>query len=185
MVPRPLAFPLVLVLKVIRRLLLWLRLLTLYFYSPAALARIARNHHLEAVRYRAWVLSGAFTTGKQAYFNGVVDVVVGNWGRLAATLGERVALAPGVTFVAASGPCYSRLAELEGFTDRYIKYAPITVKDDTWIGANVTVLPGVTIGKCCLVGACSLVTKDVPDYAIVVGAPARVVGDVRDAAKAK
>jgi UDP-2-acetamido-3-amino-2,3-dideoxy-glucuronate N-acetyltransferase len=53
------------------------------------------------------------------------------------------------------------------------------VKRCASIGSNVTVLPGLTIGEKALVGAGSVVTKDVPDYAIVAGVPARVVGDVR------
>jgi acetyltransferase-like isoleucine patch superfamily enzyme len=48
------------------------------------------------------------------------------------------------------------------------------------IGANTTLLPGVTIGKYALVGAGSVVTKDVPDYAVVVGNPARQIKDVRE-----
>ena len=51
----------------------------------------------------------------------------------------------------------------------------IDVGDDVWFGANVTVLSNVRIGTGAVVGAGSLVTKDVPDYAIVVGNPAKVV----------
>jgi UDP-2-acetamido-3-amino-2,3-dideoxy-glucuronate N-acetyltransferase len=54
------------------------------------------------------------------------------------------------------------------------------VKRRASIGSNVTILAGVTIGAKALVGAGAVVTKDVPDYAIVAGVPARVVGDVRD-----
>jgi UDP-2-acetamido-3-amino-2,3-dideoxy-glucuronate N-acetyltransferase len=53
------------------------------------------------------------------------------------------------------------------------------VKRCASIGSNATVLPGLTIGEKALVGAGAVVTKDVPDYAIVAGVPARVVGDVR------
>jgi UDP-2-acetamido-3-amino-2,3-dideoxy-glucuronate N-acetyltransferase len=53
------------------------------------------------------------------------------------------------------------------------------VKRHASIGSNATVLPGLTIGEKALVGAGAVVTKDVPDYAIVAGVPARVVGDVR------
>jgi UDP-2-acetamido-3-amino-2,3-dideoxy-glucuronate N-acetyltransferase len=53
------------------------------------------------------------------------------------------------------------------------------VKRCTSIGSNATILPGVTIGENAIVGAGAVVTRDVPDHAIVVGVPACVVGDVR------
>ena len=52
---------------------------------------------------------------------------------------------------------------------------PVLIKEGAWIGAGVSVLPGVTVGKYAVVGANSVVTKDVPDYAVVVGIPAKVV----------
>lgn len=52
---------------------------------------------------------------------------------------------------------------------------PVTIKKGCWIGANVVILPGVTIGVNAVVGAGSIVTKSIPDYAIAVGVPARVV----------
>jgi acetyltransferase-like isoleucine patch superfamily enzyme len=48
------------------------------------------------------------------------------------------------------------------------------------IGSNATIVSGVTVGEGALVGAGAVVTKDVPDYAIVVGVPARIIGDVRE-----
>lgn len=57
--------------------------------------------------------------------------------------------------------------------------APIVLGDNVWIGANVTILPGVTIGDDAVIGAASLVTKDIPAGAVAVGAPARVVRWVR------
>lgn len=52
---------------------------------------------------------------------------------------------------------------------------PILIKKGAWIGAGVSILPGVTIGKYAIVGAGAIVTKDVPDYGVAVGTPARVV----------
>lgn len=52
---------------------------------------------------------------------------------------------------------------------------PITVGENTWFGSNCTVLPGVTIGKDCVIGAGTLVTKDVPDNSLVLGSPGHVV----------
>ncbi|SIO85715.1 sugar O-acetyltransferase [Nocardiopsis sp. JB363] len=58
--------------------------------------------------------------------------------------------------------------------------APITIGHNVWIGANATILPGVTIGDDAVVGAASVVTKDVPEGSIVIGSPARVVRSVTD-----
>jgi maltose O-acetyltransferase len=52
---------------------------------------------------------------------------------------------------------------------------PIVIEDDVWIGSNVTILPGVTIGKGAVLGACSLINKDVPPYAIMIGSPGKVL----------
>jgi acetyltransferase-like isoleucine patch superfamily enzyme len=56
---------------------------------------------------------------------------------------------------------------------------PTRVRRRASLGSNVTVMAGVTIGESALVGAGAVVTRDVPDFAIVAGVPARVVGDVR------
>lgn len=52
---------------------------------------------------------------------------------------------------------------------------PITIKDNCWLGANVSVMPGITIGENCVIAAGAVVTKDVPDNCFVAGVPAKVV----------
>lgn len=52
---------------------------------------------------------------------------------------------------------------------------PVVIRRNAWLGAGVIVLPGVTIGENAIVGAGSVVTKDVPDNAVVVGSPAKIV----------
>lgn len=51
----------------------------------------------------------------------------------------------------------------------------VTIGDDIWIGANTTVIAGVSIGKHSVIGAGSVVTKDIPDYCVAVGNPARII----------
>jgi UDP-2-acetamido-3-amino-2,3-dideoxy-glucuronate N-acetyltransferase len=58
---------------------------------------------------------------------------------------------------------------------------PTLVKRRASIGSNATIIAGITIGEGALVGAGAVVTKDVPDYAVVAGVPARVVGRAKDA----
>lgn len=54
----------------------------------------------------------------------------------------------------------------------------IVIKKGSWIGAGTIILPGVTIGRNAVVGAGSVVTKDIPDYTLAVGSPARVIRDL-------
>jgi UDP-2-acetamido-3-amino-2,3-dideoxy-glucuronate N-acetyltransferase len=67
---------------------------------------------------------------------------------------------------------------LKGETDW--KVVPTIVKKGAAIGSNATIIAGITIGELALIGAGAVVTHDVPDFAIVAGIPARVIGDVRE-----
>lgn len=53
--------------------------------------------------------------------------------------------------------------------------SPVTISEFSWIGEKVLILPGVTLGKWSIIGGGSVVTKDVPDYCIAVGNPARII----------
>lgn len=54
-------------------------------------------------------------------------------------------------------------------------YGKVTIKQNAWLGMNVTICPGVTIGRYAVVAAGAVVTKDVPDYAVVGGVPAKII----------
>ena len=60
------------------------------------------------------------------------------------------------------------------------RVVPTRIRRGASIGSNATIICGITVGRFALVGAGAVVTRDVPDYAIVAGVPAKVVGDVRD-----
>lgn len=60
------------------------------------------------------------------------------------------------------------------------KALPIVIGDNCWIGADVTILPGVTIGSDTIIGAGSVVTKDIPDHVIAVGNPCRVLREITE-----
>lgn len=87
------------------------------------------------------------------------------------TIEDGVLIGPNVNLITESHPENPQArASLQG--------KPIHIKTGAWIGAGVTVLPGVTIGAHAIVGAGSIVTKDVPDKAIVVGNPAKYLRDI-------
>ena len=92
------------------------------------------------------------------------------------TIGNNVLVAPRVCFYTAGHPIASSVRNTG------LEFAaPITVEDDVWIGGNVTVLPGVTIGRGTIVAAGSVVTKDLPSGVIAAGNPCRVLRAITDA----
>ena len=68
-------------------------------------------------------------------------------------------------------------------SERATRRGDIVIEDDAWIGANVTILPGLRIGRCAIVGAGSVVTRDIDSYGVYAGVPARKIRDVREAPK--
>lgn len=88
-------------------------------------------------------------------------------------IGDRVMFGPGVSIYAATH-------EVEVQTRRDdIEYAKgVKIGNDCWIGGKTVILPGVTIGKGCTIGASSVVTRDIPDWSVAMGSPARVVKKV-------
>jgi acetyltransferase-like isoleucine patch superfamily enzyme len=97
-------------------------------------------------------------------------------------IGKYCSVAFGVTIVASGEHNYCGAANfplaavLKGDVDRdTFSKGPVRVGNDVWIGANATILSGVTIGDGAVVAAGSVVTKSVPPYAIVGGAPAKII----------
>lgn len=86
------------------------------------------------------------------------------------SFGDNVFIAPNCAFYTAGHPL-----DIER-RNKGLEYAkPITVGNNVWIGGNVVVLPGVTIGDNCTIGAGSVVTKDIPANSLAVGNPCRVI----------
>lgn len=88
-------------------------------------------------------------------------------------IGNYVLIGRHCTMLAANRD-YSDWNEPMYFNNNYLK-KPIVIGDDVWVGERSIITAGVTIGRGAVVAAGSIVTKDVPDYAIVAGVPARVV----------
>lgn len=63
--------------------------------------------------------------------------------------------------------------------ERVIRYGKITIQDNVFIGNNTIILPGVTIGRDSIIGAGSVVTKDIPPGSVAAGMPAKVISDVQ------
>lgn len=96
------------------------------------------------------------------------------------TFGDNVFIAPNCGFHTAGHPL-----DVEQ-RNQGLEYAyPITIGDNVWIGASVTVLPGVTIGSNTVIGAGGVVKHDIPSGVIAAGVPRRVIRQITDADKKK
>lgn len=99
------------------------------------------------------------------------------------TIGDNVFIGPNVSLYGALHPldpnerrCY-RNSDGRVTDKEYGK--PIRIGSDTWIGGSVTILAGVSIGEGCVIGAGSVVTKDIPPHSLAFGNPARVQREIK------
>ena len=92
------------------------------------------------------------------------------------TIGDNCMLAPGVAIYTAGHPLHpdSRNSGYEYGMD-------VTIGDNVWIGGSVVITPGVHIGDCCVIGAGSVVTKDIPAWSLAAGNPCRVIRPITEA----
>ena len=89
------------------------------------------------------------------------------------TIGERVMFGPAVTIATVGHPINPKMRE-------YMYTDPVTIGNDCWIGGNVTICPGVTIGDNTVIGAGSVVTKDIPANCVAAGNPCRVIREINE-----
>lgn len=92
------------------------------------------------------------------------------------TIGDMVLFGPRVTIATASHPIDFQ----QRTADMYEYALPVTIGDGAWLGAHVVVGPGVTIGERSVIGAGSIVTRDIPPDVVAVGNPCRVVREITE-----
>lgn len=96
-------------------------------------------------------------------------------------IGNFCSIAKDVKFILGGNHNYKTIStfpfkyKYQGISSPGLSKGPIIVKDDVWIGYGSTILSGIKIGQGAIIGAMSVVSKDVPPYAIVVGNPAKIV----------
>lgn len=92
------------------------------------------------------------------------------------TIGDYVYMGPNCNIFTPCHPIHHELRK-----EKVTEYAlPVTVGSHSWIGGDVVITPGVTIGENCVIGAGSVVTKDIPDNSIAVGNPCKVIRQIND-----
>ena len=90
-------------------------------------------------------------------------------------IGDRVSIAPNVTIILTSDPNNSRLVRLKDKYENIIAKGKVIINDDVWLGAGSIIFPNVEIGEMSIIGAGSLVNRDVPGMTISAGVPSRII----------
>ncbi len=116
-----------------------------------------------------------------AYFSGGRGIVIGDHSGIGrycringkVTIGSNVMMGPHIT-IYTQNHNFSR-TDIPMINQGFTQEEPVVIADDVWIGSHVIILPGVRVGHGSVIGAGSVVTKDVPAWTVTAGNPAKVV----------
>ena len=163
----------------------YVRLLAPLYQHRAFSAKIYGSVRMDTPPYRR------FSIGKRSVVesfscinNAVGDVVIGDYTRIGlhctvigpVTIGNHVNLAQGITVSALNHNFEDTRLRID---EQGVNTSEIIIDDDVWIGANAVITAGVHIGRHSVVAAGAVVTKDVPEYSVVGGVPAKVIRTIR------
>ena len=142
---------------------------------PMRLVKLVAFFYTDARVRKVYLRKLGVKMGEGTYGNLGFRIVSDDY-RTRVLIGKNVSIAPNVVMIACSSANNGKkINEIRYVKEQLWKEDRIVIADDVWIGANVTILPGVSVGKCSVIGAGSVVTKNVEPYTIVAGNPARVI----------
>ena len=159
----------------------YIRMLAPLYQHRGRGSKIYRSVRMDTPPYRTFSLGRQSVVESYCCINNAVgDVVIGDHTRIGihctvigpVTIGSHVNLAQGITVTALNHNFEDTGKRID---QQGVSTIPVVIGDDVWIGANAVILPGVTIGKHCVVAAGAVVTKDVPDFTVVGGVPAKIL----------
>lgn len=163
----------------------YIRLLAPLYQQRGRGSKIYSSVRMDTPPYRRFALGRRSVVESFCCINNAVgDVIIGDNTRIGlhstvigpVEIGDNVNLAQGIVVTALNHnftDCTKRIDE------QGVSTAKVTIGNDVWIGANATVLPGVTIGNHSVVAAGAVVTKDVPSYSLVGGVPAKILKNLK------
>jgi acetyltransferase-like isoleucine patch superfamily enzyme len=159
----------------------YVRLLAPFYQHRGKGSKIYRSVRMDTPPYRRFSLGERSVVESFSCINNAVgDVLIGDHTRIGlhntiigpVSIGSYVNLAQGITVTALNHNFDNLTTRID---QQGVSTKPVIIGDDVWIGANAVILPGVTIGRHCVVAAGAVVTKDVPDNTIVAGVPAKII----------
>lgn len=126
---------------------------------------VADNHYLKE--------DSNTIVGYKTYDN---NAIVYRWSNAPLTIGKYCSISYGVKFILDDGKHgYNNVTSYPFHSNEIMNAKGIRIGNDVWIGMDCIILPGITIGNGVTIAAGSVVTKDVPDYCVVAGVPARII----------
>ena len=162
----------------------YVRLLAPLYQHRGRGAKIYHSVRMDTPPYRRfWLGKRSVVESYCCINNAVGDVTIGDYSRVGihctiigpVCIGSHVNLAQGITVTALNHNFEDTNKRID---EQGVSTKPVVIGDDVWIGANAVILPGVTIGNHCVVAAGAVVTKDVPDHALVGGVPAKTIKNI-------
>lgn len=160
---------------------LWLRCLQLFYMKKGKNSVIYRSVRKDIVPFNGFSLGKSSVIEDYSIINNAVgEITIGNHTRIGlgntiigpVTIGSNVILAQNVVISALNHNFEDVLTTIN---QQGVKTDQIIIEDNVWIGANSSILAGVHIGEHVVVGAGSVVTKNIPPYCVAVGNPARIL----------
>lgn len=162
----------------------YVRLLAPLYQHRGHGSKIYHSVRMDTPPYRRFWLGRRSVVESYCCINNAVgDVTIGDYTRIGihctligpVCIGNHVNLAQGITVTALNHNFEDSSKRID---EQGVSTKPVVIGDDVWIGANAVILPGVTIGRHCVVAAGAVVTKDVPDHTLVGGVPAKVIKNI-------
>jgi acetyltransferase-like isoleucine patch superfamily enzyme len=159
----------------------YIRIFAPFYQHRGKHSHIYHSVRMDTPPYRMFSLGKYSVIESGACINNAVgDVIIGDYTRIGlhntiigpVTIGNHVNLAQGIT-ISALNHNFDNIDKR--IDEQGINTTPIMIDDDVWIGANAVVLPGTKIGKHTVIAAGAVVTKDVPNYSLVAGIPAKII----------
>ena len=159
----------------------WIRIFMPFYIKRGKGSVIYRSVRKDIVPFNVFELGKRSVIEDYSVINNAVgNLVIGNNTRVGigntiigpVTISDNVNIGQNVTI---SGLNHNYEDPSKTISEQGVSTIPIKIENDVWIGANSVVLPGVQIGNHCVIGAGSIITKDIPPYSVAVGNPARIV----------
>lgn len=159
----------------------WIRIFMPFYIKRGKGSVIYRSVRKDIVPFNIFELGKRSVIEDYSVINNAVgNLLIGNNTRVGigntiigpVTISDNVNIGQNVTI---SGLNHNYEDPCKTISEQGVGTSPIKIENDVWIGANSVVLPGIQIGNHCVIGAGSVITKDIPPYSVVVGNPARII----------